>query len=124
MSACPCPDAQAICAITFDLDDTLWDIWPIISQAEERLHGWLRAYYPRIPERFSPLELRQLCVEIAQQRRTDLDGWLIQDIPFCRPPRLGDGLYLHKIIAGVPGASWLNGRLFTELLNDPMCGLG
>jgi 2-haloalkanoic acid dehalogenase type II len=68
MSARPHPDDQAICAITFDLDDTLWDIWPIIGRAEERLHDWLKAYYPRVPERFSPLELRQLCVDIAQQR--------------------------------------------------------
>jgi 2-haloalkanoic acid dehalogenase type II len=52
-------------AITFDLDDTLWDIWPIIVRAEQRLHDWLTQHYPRIPERFTALDLRQLCGEVA-----------------------------------------------------------
>ena len=25
-------------AITFDLDDTLWDIWPVVERAEQLLH--------------------------------------------------------------------------------------
>ena len=62
-------------AITFDLDDTLWDVWPVVERAEELLHNWLTAHYPRIPERFTPLELRELsqevvaaCPEIAYDR--------------------------------------------------------
>lgn len=51
-------------AITFDLDDTLWDIWPVVERAEALLHDWLAARYPRIPERFTPLELRGLCSEV------------------------------------------------------------
>jgi putative hydrolase of the HAD superfamily len=61
-------DKPAICAITFDLDDTLWEIWPIIARAEERLHKWLEDHYPKVPERFSPLDLRQLCTDIAVQQ--------------------------------------------------------
>ncbi len=52
-------------AITFDLDDTLWDIWPVVERAEELLHDWLAARYPRIPERFTPLELRELSSEAS-----------------------------------------------------------
>ena len=55
-------------ALTFDLDDTLWDIWPVVERAEVLLHDWLAARYPRIPERFTPLELRDLCEEIAATR--------------------------------------------------------
>jgi putative hydrolase of the HAD superfamily len=55
-------------AITFDLDDTLWDVWPVVERAEQLLHDWLGARYPRIPERFTPLELRELCGEIAAAR--------------------------------------------------------
>ena len=51
-------------AITFDLDDTLWDIWPVVERAEERLHDWLSTRYPRIPEQFTPLELRELSQEV------------------------------------------------------------
>ncbi|HPF57683.1 MAG TPA: HAD family hydrolase [Candidatus Competibacteraceae bacterium] len=62
-------------AITFDLDDTLWDIWPVVERAEGLLHDWLITHYPRIPEQFTPLELRELsqeviatCPEIAHDR--------------------------------------------------------
>lgn len=55
-------------AITFDLDDTLWDVWPVVVRAERLLHDWLVARYPRIPERYTPLELRELCAEIAAAR--------------------------------------------------------
>lgn len=52
-------------AITFDLDDTLWDIWPVVIRAERLLHDWLATHYPRISTRFTPLELRELCSEVA-----------------------------------------------------------
>ena len=51
-------------AITFDLDDTLWDIWPVVERAEERLHDWLKVRYPRITDRFTPLEMRELSQEV------------------------------------------------------------
>lgn len=51
-------------AITFDLDDTLWEVWPVVERAEALLHDWLVAHYPRIPERFTPLELRELSSEV------------------------------------------------------------
>jgi putative hydrolase of the HAD superfamily len=51
-------------AITFDLDDTLWDVWPVVERAEELLHDWLAVHYPRIPERLTPLELRELSSEV------------------------------------------------------------
>ena len=54
-----------ITALTFDLDDTLWDVWPVVERAETLLHEWLAARYPRIPARFSTLELRALCGEVA-----------------------------------------------------------
>lgn len=52
-------------AVTFDLDDTLWDIWPVVERAERLLHDWLAARYPRIAERFTPTELREMCEEVA-----------------------------------------------------------
>lgn len=52
-------------ALTFDLDDTLWEVWPVVERAEQVLHDWLAERYPRIPERFAALELRELCGEIA-----------------------------------------------------------
>lgn len=37
---------SSIRAITLDLDDTLWPIWPCIERAEEVLHTWLLQYAP------------------------------------------------------------------------------
>jgi putative hydrolase of the HAD superfamily len=61
--------SNPIRAVTFDLDDTLWDIWPVIERAEARLHAWLHAQYPAISAQFSALELRELANEIAVQRQ-------------------------------------------------------
>jgi putative hydrolase of the HAD superfamily len=36
----------SIKAITLDLDDTLWPIWPTIERAEKRLHAWLAEHAP------------------------------------------------------------------------------
>ncbi len=55
-------------AITFDLDDTLWDIWPVVERAEQLLHDWLAARYPRIAQRFTALELREMSEEVAALR--------------------------------------------------------
>ena len=34
-------------ALTLDLDDTLWPIWPTIARAEQALQDWLRQHAPR-----------------------------------------------------------------------------
>ena len=47
-------------ALTFDLDDTLWDIWTTIERAEQRLHDWLAERHPAIPRAYTPRELREL----------------------------------------------------------------
>ncbi len=45
-------------AVAFDLDNTLWDIKPVIERAEARLHEWLLEHCPRIPERVSLEDMR------------------------------------------------------------------
>lgn len=37
---------ERIRAITLDLDDTLWPIWPTIARAERALQGWLADHAP------------------------------------------------------------------------------
>jgi putative hydrolase of the HAD superfamily len=51
--------AGAIRAICFDLDNTLWDIGPVLERAERILTDWLEARYPRMTRRFSPDEMRE-----------------------------------------------------------------
>ncbi|MDA0681205.1 MAG: HAD family hydrolase [Proteobacteria bacterium] len=53
-------------AITLDLDNTLWEIDPVIHRAEASLWKWLSENYPRIPETFSPEDavvLREVMIE-------------------------------------------------------------
>ena len=39
-------DTSRIRAITLDLDDTLWPIWPTIARAETVLQAWLQTHAP------------------------------------------------------------------------------
>ncbi|MBT8421904.1 MAG: HAD family hydrolase [Gammaproteobacteria bacterium] len=54
---------QHIRAVCFDLDDTLWDLAPVIPRAEAHLYDWFRAHYPRITEVYDPAKLHQLRLE-------------------------------------------------------------
>jgi FMN hydrolase / 5-amino-6-(5-phospho-D-ribitylamino)uracil phosphatase len=35
-------------AICFDLDNTLWDVWPVIIRAEQKMYDFLAQRYPRV----------------------------------------------------------------------------
>lgn len=62
---------RRICAISFDLDDTLWDGETAVRKAEHRVYEWLQRCYPRITAACS----MQALVERRQAvmaRRTDL----------------------------------------------------
>ncbi len=62
-------------AVAFDLDNTLWDVEPVIARAERLLLEWLREHCPRIPERVSVEEMRAARERLAgeqPQRAHDL----------------------------------------------------
>ena len=46
--------------ITFDLDDTLWEIEPVIIKAEIKFYEWFEANYPQAAEKFNIEKLRKL----------------------------------------------------------------
>ena len=46
--------------ITFDLDDTLWEIEPVITRAEIFFQKWLNSNYPMVTEKFNVELLRKL----------------------------------------------------------------
>jgi putative hydrolase of the HAD superfamily len=52
--------------ITFDLDDTLWDIYPVLIHAEQQVYEWLNDQIPGLCAQYDRLELRQRNVEMAQ----------------------------------------------------------
>jgi HAD superfamily hydrolase (TIGR01549 family) len=54
-------------ALTFDLDDTLWPVWPVIERAEQVLHAWLEAHAPATAQRYDTAALRALRNAIAER---------------------------------------------------------
>ncbi len=59
-------DISRIRAITLDLDDTLWPIWPTIEQAELRLQAWLLQQAPRTSALFASPHARVALRDQAQ----------------------------------------------------------
>jgi putative hydrolase of the HAD superfamily len=65
-------DPSKIKAISLDLDDTLWPIWPTIKRADKALHDWLSDHAPMTAAVFtSPGALQEIRQYLATQR-TDL----------------------------------------------------
>ena len=60
------PALAELRAVAFDLDNTLWDVGPVIVRAEECLQEWLRAHCPRIAERVSLEEMRAARARLAR----------------------------------------------------------
>jgi len=54
-------------AVAFDLDNTLWDIEPVIARAELRLLEWLSKHCPRIPQRLSLEDMRTAREQLARE---------------------------------------------------------
>jgi putative hydrolase of the HAD superfamily len=65
-------DVSRIKAISLDLDDTLWPIWPTIERAEAALAAWLRQHAPAAAELAgNPQALRE-ARHYLQIKRPDL----------------------------------------------------
>lgn len=58
---------QHIRAITFDLDDTLWPIAPVMLRAERQLDAWLRAHCPRTADAYPVETMRALRDRVAEE---------------------------------------------------------
>ena len=55
-------------ALTFDLDDTLWPIAPVIERAEIALHQWLEQHAPAVTVRYDIEAMRLLRDTVARER--------------------------------------------------------
>jgi putative hydrolase of the HAD superfamily len=52
-------NVSKIKAITLDLDDTLWPVWPTIGRAEAVLTAWLTAHAPSTAALSADAELKK-----------------------------------------------------------------
>lgn len=58
----PMTHIQAIC---LDLDDTLWNLGPVLEQAERQVQLWFARHWPRMSHRYSIAAIRSLRMELA-----------------------------------------------------------
>ncbi|MEI2267646.1 5-amino-6-(5-phospho-D-ribitylamino)uracil phosphatase YigB [Erwinia sp. CGal63] len=57
---------RPVAAMTFDLDDTLYDNRPVISRTAKETHAFLQAYHPALAG-FTPLQYQQLRDSLLEQ---------------------------------------------------------
>ncbi len=65
-------DPTRVRAISLDLDDTLWPIWPAIERAERALTAWLGQQAPMTAALFANPQARQSLREHVMQTRPEL----------------------------------------------------
>jgi FMN hydrolase / 5-amino-6-(5-phospho-D-ribitylamino)uracil phosphatase len=58
---------ESVRAIAFDLDNTLWDVEPVIERAETILGGWLQQHCPRITRHLTREDMRRAREELARR---------------------------------------------------------
>jgi 2-haloalkanoic acid dehalogenase type II len=54
-------------AIAFDLDNTLWEVEPVLLRAEARLQEWLKQHCPRIAQALSAEDMRRAREQLARR---------------------------------------------------------
>ncbi len=65
-------DPKKVRAISLDLDDTLWPIWPVIARAELALQDWLRPHAPATAEFLTDSEQRLALRREVQASRPEI----------------------------------------------------
>jgi putative hydrolase of the HAD superfamily len=54
--------------LTFDLDDTLWELGPVLIRAEAIGYRWLQEHAPAVTRQFSIEQLREIRMQIAVEQ--------------------------------------------------------
>jgi putative hydrolase of the HAD superfamily len=115
-------EISRIKAITLDLDDTLWPIWPTIATAERRLQAWLSARAPATSVLFSDPQLRlvmreQVAAEWPQRNH---------DLSFMREEMIRQALLAcgeDAALAGPAFAEFFVARQEVTLFEDSLSAL-
>lgn len=69
--------------VSFDLDDTLWDLPPVIERAEATLYRWIQTEIPAVGERYDVEQIRQHrmgFVEAHPELRVDMTAVRTQSL--------------------------------------------
>lgn len=108
-------------AICFDLDDTLWDIGPVIARAEQAMHDFLRERYPRVVADMTMENMRE-----ARQRVALEHPQMQHDFSFLRKQVLRDYARLagyQEELAEEAFIVFMQARNQIDLFDDVLPGL-
>jgi len=111
----------AVRAICFDLDNTLWEIEPVLTRAERILTDWLKARYPRIPERFSAADILEVRASLLREQPHQA-----HDLSYLRREtiaRLGEAVGYGRDMAHEAFAYWHAARNQVEPYGDVLPAL-
>jgi 2-haloalkanoic acid dehalogenase type II len=72
-------------AICFDLDNTLWDVWPVIVRAEQAMYDFLAQRYPRVVAKMTLAMMRS-----AREQTAAAYPQMRHDFTFLRKQTLRD----------------------------------
>jgi len=75
-------------AITLDLDDTLWPVWPTITRAEEVLQAWLAVHAPQTASLCADAQIKKHIRAEVNQRHADK----AHDLSFLRRASIRESL--------------------------------
>lgn len=108
-------------AVCFDLDNTLWDVWPVIRRAEQVMYDFLVRHYPEAATAMTVESLRE-----ARARAEMLYPHMAHDFSFLRHQSLRD----QAAAAGHPASLadqafevFMQARSQVELYADVQAGL-
>jgi FMN hydrolase / 5-amino-6-(5-phospho-D-ribitylamino)uracil phosphatase len=82
-------NVSKIKAITLDLDDTLWPVWPTIERAELVLQDWLATYAPQTAQLCADPEVKKRIRVEVNQRHADK----AHDLSFLRRESIRESLH-------------------------------
>jgi len=77
-------------AIAFDLDNTLWDVEPVLARAEAQLAAWLHEHCPGVVQRLSAEAMRR-----ARERLARREPHNAHDVTYLRVTALAAQLREH-----------------------------
>jgi FMN hydrolase / 5-amino-6-(5-phospho-D-ribitylamino)uracil phosphatase len=76
---------MSIRALCFDLDNTLWDVWPVIRRAEQAMYDFLALRYPRVVAKLTVEAMRA-----AREQTAAAYPQMRHDFTFLRMQTLRD----------------------------------
>jgi putative hydrolase of the HAD superfamily len=119
-------DVSKIKAISFDLDDTLWPIWPVIERAEKALLNWLSDHAPMTAAMFSSpdalREIREYMANVMVKQRPEMR----HDVSAIRKESIRLALYRAKenpLLAEAAYAAFFAERNRVVLYDDALPAL-